>query len=335
MKNKLLPIAISMGEPAGIGLDLIIELYSLRNEMNLPPFVVYGNSSLIRQRAKQLGKEIAIVECLAKDASSYFANSLPIFNIGGDFVDSPKTINKQTAKITIQLIEKAVEDNISGLCRALVTAPIQKSALYDAGFKFPGHTEFLASLCKENGQVPFPIMMLAHENLRVVPLTIHVPLQQVPELLTKELIVKSTKIIAKDLQKRFNIKNVKLAICGLNPHAGEDATIGLEDRDIIAPSVKELQQFGINIVGPLSADTIFYPPHWKKYDAILATYHDQALIPIKTLSFDKGVNITLGLPIIRTSPDHGTALDLAGSGNASISSMLAALRMADKMSMEV
>ncbi|MCF6344071.1 MAG: 4-hydroxythreonine-4-phosphate dehydrogenase PdxA, partial [Devosiaceae bacterium] len=169
--SRPLPIAISMGEPAGIGLDLIIELYSLRNELNLPPFIVYGNSSLIRQRAKQLGKEIAIVECLAKDASSYFANSLPIFNIGENFTDSPKTINKQTAKITIQSIEKAVEDNISGLCRALVTAPIQKSALYDAGFKFPGHTEFLASLCKENGQVPFPIMMLAHENLRVVPLT--------------------------------------------------------------------------------------------------------------------------------------------------------------------
>ena len=333
--SRPLPIAVSMGEPAGIGLDLIIELYSLRNEMNLPPFIVYGNSALIRQRAKHLGKKIAITECLAKDASSYFANYLPIFNIGENFIDSPKIINKQTAKITIQSIEKAAEDNISGQCKALVTAPIQKSALYDAGFKFAGHTEFLASLCKENEQPPFPIMMLAHENLRVVPLTIHVPLKQVPKLLTKQLIISSAKIIANDLQKRFNIRDAKLAICGLNPHAGEGGTIGLEDRDIIAPSVKELQQFGINIVGPLPADTIFYPPHWKKYDVILATYHDQALIPIKTLAFDKGVNITLGLPIIRTSPDHGTALDLAGSGNASISSMLAALRMADKMSMEV
>lgn len=335
MENKPLPIAVSMGEPAGIGLDLIIELYSLRNEFGLPPFIVYGNSPLIRQRAKLLGKEISIIECSAKDANSYFANSLPIFNIGDNFIDSPKTINKKTAKITIQSIEKAVEDNISGQCKALVTAPIQKSVLYDAGFKFAGHTEFLASLCKENGQAPFPIMMLAHENLRVVPLTIHVPLKQVPELLTKELIVKSTKIIANDLQTRFNIKNAKLAICGLNPHAGEDGTIGFEDRDTIAPSVKELQQFGIDIVGPLPADTIFYPPHWKQYDVIIATYHDQALIPIKTLAFDKGVNITLGLPIIRTSPDHGTALDLAGSGNTSISSMLAALKMADKMSMAV
>ncbi len=330
--QNLPPIAISMGEPAGIGIDLILELYSRRQELSIPPFIIYGNLSLFAQRAKKLGIQIAFKNCLPNEANSYFFNFLPINNIAGNFTDSPKTITKDTAKLVIDSIKQAVAANILGLCRALVTAPIQKSALYVAGFKFPGHTEFLASLCKIERQPASPIMMLAHEDLRVIPLTIHVPLKEVPKLLTKQLIMDSAKIIARDLQTHFNINNAKLAITGLNPHAGENATIGLEEKNIISPAVIELQKVGINIVGPLPADTLFFPSHWKKYDAIIACYHDQALIPIKTIAFDKGVNITLGLPIIRTSPDHGTALDLAGTGKASISSMLAAIKMADKMS---
>ncbi len=327
-----LPIAITMGEPAGVGIDLIIELFLRRFELNLPEFIVYGNISIFKQRAKLLGKSLNLKQCPPEQVKSYFSHSLPLVNIGNNLSDSPKIFNEQNSKAAILAIERAVSDIHAKKCCALVSAPIHKSALYNLGFEFAGHTEFLAHLCKKNEQTPTPVMMLAHENLRVIPLTIHEPISQVPLLLTKELIETKAKIVVESLKKYFNIQNPKLAICGLNPHAGEDGTIGTEDKDIIAPIVEKLNRQGTNIVGPLPADTLFYPPHWQQYDAILACYHDQALIPIKTLAFDRGVNITLGLPIIRTSPDHGSALDLAGTGKASISSVLAAIKMAHKMS---
>ncbi len=321
-----------MGEPAGVGIDLVIELFLRRFELNLPEFIVYGNISIFKQRAKLLGKSLSLKQCPPEQAKSCFSHSLPLVNIGNNLSDSPKIFNEQNSKAAILAIEQAVSDILAKKCCALVSAPIHKSALYNLGFEFAGHTEFLAHLCKINGQTPTPVMMLAHKNLRVIPLTIHEPINQVPLLLTKELIETKVKIIVESLKKYFNIQNPKLAICGLNPHAGEDGTIGTEDRDIIAPIVKKLNRQEINIAGPLAADSLFYPPHWQQYDAILACYHDQALIPIKTLAFDEGVNITLGLPIIRTSPDHGSALDLAGTGKASISSLLAAIKMAHKMS---
>ena len=328
------PIAISMGEPAGIGPDLMIKLYSRRVELDLPPFVVFGNIDLLQQRAEKLGIEISIQDCAPEDVSNHFATRLPVKNITGKYKDSPGKITEKTAPLVIASINEAVTEILQGKCRALVTAPIHKAALYGAGFEFPGHTEFLASLCKKNGNVPTPVMMLAHDDLRAVPLTIHVPLRDVPGLIDKELIIKCATIVVHDLKRKFDIPQPKLAIAGLNPHAGEGGTMGTEDKDIIAPAVSELQSNGIDAVGPLPGDTLFYPPHWRKFDAVIAMYHDQALIPVKTLAFDEGVNITLGLPIVRTSPDHGTALDMAGTGKASVSSMLAAIRMADRMSGE-
>jgi 4-hydroxythreonine-4-phosphate dehydrogenase len=212
-----------------------------------------------------------------------------------------------------------------------VTAPIHKAALYKAGFKYPGHTEFLAALCANGEGTPAAVMMLLHENLRVVPLTIHVPLRDVPGLITARLVRETAQIVEHDLRTRFAIDEPKLAVAGLNPHAGEGGAIGTEDRDIILPTVLDLQRNGMQIEGPFSADTLFFEANWKRYDAVIAMYHDQALIPIKTVAFDNAVNLTLGLPIVRTSPDHGTAFELAGSGNGSSNSMLAALRLADRL----
>jgi 4-hydroxythreonine-4-phosphate dehydrogenase len=179
---------------------------------------------------------------------------------------------------------------------------------------------------------PLPVMMLAHEDLRTVPLTIHVPISAVPGMITGELIIETLRVMARDLRDRFGIAAPRIAVAGLNPHAGEDGSIGREDSDVIAPAIAAAQAEGIDAVGPLPGDTLFYPPHWRNYDAVLAMYHDQALIPIKTVAFDAGVNVTLGLPIVRTSPDHGTAFSLAGTGTASIRSFVAAIAMADRMS---
>ncbi len=332
-KQQILPLAISMGEPAGIGSDLILRIFAKRQEYSLPSFIVYGNVSFLKSRAKKLGLDINITRSEPKTAIRDFANSLPVMDIKGECQDRPGVLQPHTGAITIKAIKNAVNDIKDGVCSALVTAPIHKAALYEAGFNYAGHTEFLASLyTNENGKSPTPIMMLAHKNYRAIPLTIHVPICEVPELVTFKKIVDTVLIVNNDLQGRFNISKPKLAIAGLNPHAGEDATIGLEDRDIIAPAISHLQKLGINAIGPLAADTLFHPPHWASYDCVIAMYHDQALIPIKTLAFDEGVNITLGLPIIRTSPDHGTALGLAGSNKASPNSMLAAIKMADEMS---
>lgn len=325
------PLAISLGEPGGIGPDIILQLFAERTRYALPPFLVYGSAFVLSQRAVALGLDIDIIAHQSAAAIDANSNALPVFNVGNQVDDQPGKLNPALAQDVIDSISQATADTVSGLCRGLVTAPIHKSVLYQVGFKYPGHTEFLAALCAPEDQSLLPVMMLAHENYRVVPLTIHVPLSSVPELVTTNLILKTTRIVARDLKARFGIAAPKLAIAGLNPHAGEDGTIGTEDRDIVAPAVAQLIAEGIDAVGPLSADTLFYPEHWRQYDAVIAMYHDQALIPIKTLAFDAGVNVTLGLPIVRTSPDHGTALDLAGTGKASVNSMLAAIRLADKL----
>ena len=215
-----------------------------------------------------------------------------------------------------------------------MTAPIHKAALYTAGFKYPGHTEYLAALCANGGPVPQPVMMLGRDEFRVVPLTVHVPLREVPALITAKLIRETARIVEHDLRTRFGIEEPRLAITGLNPHAGEGGALGTEENDIIVPTVLDLQNSGMRIDGPFSADTAFYQANWAKYDVVIAMYHDQALIPIKTVAFEDAVNVTLGLPIVRTSPDHGTAFDLAGTGKASPRSFLAAIRMADAMTVQ-
>ena len=325
------PLAISMGEPAGVGPDIILALHGRRAELNLPPFCVYGHPDFFRARAARLGLDVAIAVVSAADAAGTFAEALPIVPVDGLVPDHPGQISPLSAGAVIRSIEAAVEATMTGACRGLVTAPIHKGALYNAGFRYPGHTEMLADLCAGGGKPRLPVMMLAHGGLRAVPVTIHVPIRDVPDLLTRELIVDTIRVVSQDLKRRFAVAEPKIGVAGLNPHAGEGGAIGREDLEIVGPAVAQLQFEGISVEGPLPADTLFYPAHWARFDAVVAMYHDQALIPIKTVAFEEAVNVTLGLPIVRTSPDHGTALDLAGTGRASPASFLAAIRMADTM----
>jgi 4-hydroxythreonine-4-phosphate dehydrogenase len=325
------PLAISMGEPAGIGPDLILQLFEEREALRLPPFVVYGNLGFLAARARRLGMEVGFAATSLAEAADQFSTALPVIHIDGLVPDKPGETSQLSAKVVIEAISRAVADTLTGSCRGVVTGPIHKAALYGAGFKHPGHTEFLASLCMQNGVAPLPVMMLAHEDLRVVPVTIHVPIADVPKLLTTDLLVKTGHIVAHDLRTRFGIEEPRIAFAGLNPHAGEGGSIGTEDQRIVAPAVAQLVREELAAEGPIPADTLFYPPHWRRYDAVIAMYHDQALIPIKTVAFDEAVNVTLGLPLVRTSPDHGTAFDLAGTGKASTASFLSAIRLADKL----
>jgi 4-hydroxythreonine-4-phosphate dehydrogenase len=237
-----------------------------------------------------------------------------------------------SAPATIESIERAVALTRAGRAAAVVTNPIAKHVLHAAGFSHPGHTEFLAALARgEDGRAPRPVMMLWSEALAVVPVTIHMPLREVPSALTTDLIVQTGRIVARDLRERFGIAAPRLALAGLNPHAGESGSLGSEDRDVVEPAIARLRAEGIDASGPYPADTMFHDRARRGYDVALAMYHDQALIPIKTIAFDDGVNVTLGLPFVRTSPDHGTAFDIAGKGIARPDSLIAALRLASRL----
>jgi 4-hydroxythreonine-4-phosphate dehydrogenase len=327
----LAPIAISMGEPAGIGPDLILKLYAEREQHGLPPFIVMGSMAFLAARARRLGLNINFAQTAPGAAAGEFPVALPVHHIEGLVPDKPGEISHLSGKVVMESIAQAVSETLAGNCRAVVTGPIHKAALYKAGFKYPGHTEYLAALCANGEGTPMPVMMLAHDELRVVPLTIHVPLREVPGLITQKLIRDTVLIVEHDLRTRFGIAEPRIAVTGLNPHAGESGSIGTEDRDIVLPAVLDLQHNGLNVEGPVPADTIFHLPNWRKYDTVVAMYHDQALVPIKAVAFEEAVNLTLGLPLLRTSPDHGTAFDLAGTGNASATSMLAAIRLADRL----
>jgi 4-hydroxythreonine-4-phosphate dehydrogenase len=333
-QNK--PLVVSIGDPAGIGPDVILMAFEQRNTLNLPPFYVQGEKGILRERAKQLNLEISfqeIDETQIHEVASFFSSFLPVKNCGVPISDvQAGHINSDHASFVIQAIRSSIEDIHNSFASGIVTAPIHKGNLYSAGFEFPGHTEFLASLSRDVfGLERQPVMMLASDELRVVPVTIHVPFADVPSLLTKDLIKETTHILAKDLEDRFGIKAPHIIVTGLNPHAGEDGTLGRTEIEIIEPAVKDLCNDGLNVTGPYSADTCFHPRARANYDAAVTMYHDQGLIPIKTLSFDDGVNVTLGLPFIRTSPDHGTALDIAGTGDAKSNSFIAALKMAAQM----
>ncbi len=325
------PIAVSMGEPAGIGPDLILRLYAERATHNLSPFVVVGNMAFLAARARRLGLSVNFAATSVERANEQFPVSLPVLHVEGLVPDKPGETSALSGKVVMESIARGVSETLSGACRALVTAPIHKAALYTAGFKYPGHTEYLAALCANGGPPLLPVMMMTHDNLRVVPLTIHVPLREVPGLITARLIRDTALVVAHDLRTRFGIEEPRLAVTGLNPHSGEAGTLGTEERDIIVPALADLAHNGMMIEGPFAADSLFHLSSWRKYDAVIAMYHDQALIPIKTVAFDEGVNVTLGLPIVRTSPDHGTAFDIAGSGRGSVNSMLAAMRLADSL----
>jgi 4-hydroxythreonine-4-phosphate dehydrogenase len=325
------PLALSIGEPAGIGPDIAIAAWQRRTGDRIAPFYLLGNAEFIRQRARLLGLDIAVVETEPQDAIDIFARALPVVNVGDAPTSRPGQPDASSAPLAVTAIRRAVADVSAGLASAVVTNPIAKSVLYDAGFRHPGHTEFLAELATHDGRTPLPVMLLWSPTLAVVPVTIHVPLREAIGQLTSELIVTTSRILAADLTARFGIARPRLAVAGLNPHAGEGGALGHEDQAIVAPAVAALRAEGIDARGPLPADTMFHPAARKTYDCAVCMYHDQALIPIKTLAFDEGVNVTLGLPFIRTSPDHGTAFDIAGTGRANPSSLIAALRLAARM----
>ncbi len=325
------PLALTIGEPAGIGPDITIAAWQHRAENQTPPFYLLGNTEFIRRRAQALGVDVPVSEIKPQDAASTFARALPVVNIGSPVTAKPGLPDPTSAPIAIAAIRRAVTDVTNGAAAAVVTNPIAKSVLYEAGFAHPGHTEFLAELAAHEGQAPLPVMLLWSPTLAVVPVTIHVPLREAIAQLTSELIVTTSRILVTDLIKRFGIARPRLAIAGLNPHAGEGGSLGHEDQTVVAPAVAALRAEGTDARGPLPADTMFHAAARRTYDCAVCMYHDQALIPIKTLAFDEGVNVTLGLPFIRTSPDHGTAFDIAGTGRANPSSLIAALHLAARM----
>ena len=331
MAHRAKPLALTLGEPAGIGPDITIAAWLRRRELNLPAFYLLGDEALIARRAKALGAEIRIAAVSPDEAEAAFTDALPVVATGERATAEPGTPDASSAPAALASIRRAVTDVREGRASAVVTNPIAKSVLYRAGFRHPGHTEFLAELAAQDGRVPQPVMMLWSPQLAVVPVTIHVSMREALAELTSELIVSTIRIVAAELTSRFGIARPRIAVSGLNPHAGEDGSLGHEEQTIIAPALKTLRGEGIETRGPLPADTMFHEAARSTYDCAICMYHDQALIPIKTVAFDDAVNVTLGLPFIRTSPDHGTAFSLAGKGIARADSLLAALRMARQL----
>jgi len=328
-----LPLALTLGEPAGIGPDLTIQLWRRRADLRLPSFYLIGDPEFIKRRARILDFDIAVSIVTPAQAIEAFHSALPIVPLDMPVTAAPGKPDASSAPAAIASIRQAVANVLAGRAAAIVTNPVAKNVLYRSGFAEPGHTEFLAKLAHEaTGKAARPVMMLWSPELAVVPVTIHLPLRDVATQLTSELIIETGRIAARDLTRRFGISRPRLAIAGLNPHAGEEGALGAEDATIVAPAVKRLQDEGIDAVGPLPADTLFHTRARAAYDVALCMYHDQALIPIKTLAFDHAVNVTLGLPFVRTSPDHGTAFDIAGKGTADPSSLVAALMLAARLS---
>ncbi|QDW39221.1 4-hydroxythreonine-4-phosphate dehydrogenase PdxA [Bradyrhizobium sp. KBS0727] len=325
------PLALTSGEPAGIGPDIALEAWLRRRELDLPPFYLLGDRAFFAERAKILGLTVELADVGPGDASVTFASALPVVATGEHATARPGLPDATSANAALASIRQAVDHVRTGQASAVVTNPIAKSVLYRAGFNHPGHTEFLAELAANGGPVPQPVMMLWSPTLAVVPVTIHVSLREALTQLTTELIVTTARIAVADLKARFGLAAPRLAVSGLNPHAGEDGSLGTEDITIVAPAIEILRRDGIDARGPLPADTMFHPAARQTYDCAICMYHDQALIPIKTIAFEDAVNVTLGLPFIRTSPDHGTAFDIAGTGKANPSSLVAALRLAARM----
>ncbi|WP_137933814.1 4-hydroxythreonine-4-phosphate dehydrogenase PdxA [Mesorhizobium comanense] len=332
MSSVATALALSVGDPSGIGPEIAIAAFLARTAAAIPAFYLLADPALIASRARHLGVSPPIEEVTPEQAMAVFGRALPIVPLDARFIDSPGRPDSANAAGTIEAIDRAVAACLAGDAAAVVTCPIAKKPLYDAGFRFPGHTEYLAHLsARHSGIDTMPVMMLAGPDLRTVPVTIHIALAEVPKVLTTELIVTTARITAADLASRFGIARPRLAIAGLNPHAGEGGSMGLEDEQIVRPAIAILRAEGIDASGPLPADTLFHARARAGYDAALCMYHDQALIPAKALAFDEAVNVTLGLPFIRTSPDHGTAFDIAGKGVARPDSLIAALKLARKL----
>ncbi len=335
------PLVLTMGDPAGIGLDITLSAWAARRASPLPDFVLLADPATVKDRAARLGIAVCLrvfdsvadaVHAAARDAS-IMAEAIAVARVPLAAPVVAGQADPRNAPAVIAAIERAVSATVAGEASAIVTNPIAKSVLAASGFPHPGHTEFLGVLGEQlqPGRGRPPVMMLACAALRVVPLTVHIPLRAVPDAITTAGLIATAETTAQALRRDFGLAAPRLAIAGLNPHAGEDGLLGREDIEIIAPAIAELRARGLSVTGPHPADTLFHAAARERYDAAIAMYHDQALIPIKTLAFDTGVNVTLGLPFVRTSPDHGTAFDIAGSGKASPASLVAALRLAADM----
>ncbi len=327
------PLALTMGDPAGVGLQIAIEAWRQRESLNAP-FVLIAPPAQVEATVREMNAvcETVVVEN-PMDCVARFSQHLPIVSIGGDVVHSGVP-TQDAAPTIISSIEQSVSLCRDGRCSAAVTNPINKSLLYASGFQFPGHTEFLADLaCRyyELAEPPRPVMMLVGGGLRVALATIHAPLRQVPDLLSEDLIIDICKIVHSDLQTRFGIKDPRLALAGLNPHAGEDGALGQEELTVINPAAKRLRDMGLHVSDARPGDTVFHEMLSGGHDVVIAMYHDQGLAPLKTLAMWDGVNTTLGLPFIRTSPDHGTAYDAARQFSARPDSLIAALNLAADM----
>ncbi len=325
----LRPLALTMGEPAGIGGELTLRAWLARREQGLVPFVVIGDPERLTGLAAALALPVPVHPVAGPEqAAAVFSDALPVMEQHVPVPVAPGHPSPANGAAVLESIRRAVDLTLAGRTAAVVTNPIQKSTLYHAGFAFPGHTEYIAALARSEAG---PVMMLACPGLRVVPVTVHIPIAAVPGALTADGICHCAEVTAAALRRDFGIAEPRLAVTGLNPHGGERGTIGREEVEIIAPAVARLQERGLRVSGPLPADTLFHARARAGYDAALCMYHDQALIPLKTLDIDRGVNITLGLPLVRTSPDHGTALDIAGQGIAQPDSLIAALQTAALM----
>lgn len=316
------PLAVALGDPAGIGPEIVAKAWEARHSAALPPFFAVGDARAIEAVWQGPVERIAS----PAEAMSVFERALPLIVVDDAGGIRPGDPNLEGARCSLDSLEVATGLTRSGAASALVTGPVAKMQLYAIGFTHPGQTEFVAERCgiaKEN-----VVMMLAGPDLRVVPVTTHMPLRDVADYVTSDLIVAKARTTARELTRKFGIANPRLAFAGFNPHAGEDGAIGREEIDLIAPAIAQLREEGIEAIGPLAADTMFHAPARANYDAAICLYHDQALIPLKTLYFDEGVNMTLGLPIVRTAPDHGTAFNIAGQGIAHPGAMIAAIRLA-------
>lgn len=316
------PLAVALGDPAGIGPEIVAKCWERREAAGLPPFFAVGDSEAVA--AVWAGPTAAISE--PGEAQGCFARALPVLKVAGGARPTPGMPGLDGARNALDSLEIAVGLTRSGAAGGLVTGPVSKSQLYAIGFVHPGQTEFVAERC--GVACDLVAMMLVGPDLKTVPVTVHVPIRDVPEGVTAEKIISKTRATVRGLQRQFGIEQPKIAVAGLNPHAGEDGAIGREEIDVIIPAIERLRQEGMDVTGPYPADTMFHGSARAQYDAAICMYHDQALLPIKTLYFDQGVNMTLGLPIVRTSPDHGTAFAIAGKNEAHPGAMMAAIQTA-------
>ncbi len=330
MANK--PLALTPGEPGGVGPEITAKAWASLKQAGGPCFFLIGDANYVQARCTQAGLPITAHEIATPaEAARVFASALPVLHRPLITAPITGTFSPAAAAWVLAAIDEAVALCLAGEAAAMVTCPIQKEALYAAGFKHQGHTDYLAHLARQHGHEAKDVMMLVGGGLRAVPVTVHIALKDVPAALTGSAIEAQAVVVVNALRTNFGIKHPRIAVTGLNPHAGENGAMGREEIEIIAPAIARLRQMGLDVRGPLPADTAFFAQERARYDAILCMYHDQALIPVKTLDFHGGVNVTLGLPFVRTSPDHGTALGLAGTGKASPDSLIAALRLARDM----